>query len=1052
MRILSLWLDGYGRFSGRELTLGPGFQVVFGPNEQGKSTVRSFIGHMLYGQKRSTTQRLYEEDHDLRRPWASPDRYEGRMLYRLDNGHEIEVRRVFERASESVTVFDRTLARDVTGTFERLRNHDPAFAEAHLGLSKAVFLNTATISPLTLDKLGDTDALAQIREKLLSLADTTEASHTAETALAWIEQRVVAIGRSNAPTKPLPAARRRLDELDREHAAVMRLHTELNELDRQRLAGEETLRGLRARQAELDAERTALARVERVRRLGHAEEVQRELDACTQRCFSLGGLRDFPLGQEADLQRLLNVITTSRHQLGRSEEERRELAEQVRQERERLGPLADQTPDPVPEDQEQRLEELEEAIAARIERLDQEEHAAAAARERLDTAQADLEELPDFTLRTGDPIGWLSGLRGGFESSRAERDREQREFHEAEAAVRGLEAALALPVRVFARFADFPAALSEYKVTLAMHRERHAELTAESERWAAAAAEHAALVAPRRNWGLLGAAGTAALAATGWYTGNWSVYIPAGVVALVSAWCLASALLNRSAAARARAQEARVRNAVALADEDSRRRRAPVDEAVAAAGYRSVREIEALHDRYVQDRRLLDEARFSLDARRRAAAKATERFAACRDEVFGAFADIGVEVEGEGQIEEAVARALARYQEFRDAKRRVGENKGVPEQHLERADSLRTELDALRAEERTLALALRERMREAGFRDESRHTSILKAIRAYNARCSEVREKRSRVVLLQEKLSGLEQRVAAERKELTASEEALNRFLRDVGADSEAAWRAMADKAREYRQVRGQRAALEEKLDTLLRGESIEALRASVEGTEPGLGEPRPEAAIRAEMAEVARAIGETAEKVHALEIEHTQRAAGARPFNEIEEERAAVAGCLADLEMEFEAAAHAAAVIEEMARDSHARIAPRLAATASGWLGEITGGAYNELLVSRDLRVSVRIPQTRELNANPERRLSTGTVDQIYLALRLAFVTCMGSNGEGIPMILDDPFGNYDDQRLERTMRLLAQLGDEHQILLFSCHDEVAQTARALGAPVILL
>ncbi|MCL4219606.1 MAG: AAA family ATPase, partial [Candidatus Hydrogenedentes bacterium] len=49
MRIEKLWLDGYGRFSGKDLEVAPGFQIIVGPNEQGKSTVRNFIGDMLYG-------------------------------------------------------------------------------------------------------------------------------------------------------------------------------------------------------------------------------------------------------------------------------------------------------------------------------------------------------------------------------------------------------------------------------------------------------------------------------------------------------------------------------------------------------------------------------------------------------------------------------------------------------------------------------------------------------------------------------------------------------------------------------------------------------------------------------------------------------------------------------------------------------------------------------------------------------------------------------------------------------------------------------------------
>ena len=86
MIIRKLFLDGYGRFTGREIEFAGGLQVVLGANEQGKTTMRSFITDMLYGQKASTTQRRYDENHLLRRPWAESGSYGGRMTYLLDNG------------------------------------------------------------------------------------------------------------------------------------------------------------------------------------------------------------------------------------------------------------------------------------------------------------------------------------------------------------------------------------------------------------------------------------------------------------------------------------------------------------------------------------------------------------------------------------------------------------------------------------------------------------------------------------------------------------------------------------------------------------------------------------------------------------------------------------------------------------------------------------------------------------------------------------------------------------------------------------------------------
>ena len=109
-------------------------------------------------------------------------------------------------------------------------------------------------------------------------------------------------------------------------------------------------------------------------------------------------------------------------------------------------------------------------------------------------------------------------------------------------------------------------------------------------------------------------------------------------------------------------------------------------------------------------------------------------------------------------------------------------------------------------------------------------------------------------------------------------------------------------------------------------------------------------------------------------------------------------------------------------------------------------------MLVSRDLRVSVRIPQTQRMNETPEKVLSKGTVDQIYLALRLAMVQCLSETGESIPLLLDDPFANYDDSRLEHTLRLLSRLAVKNQVVLFTCREDVVRAAQSVQAPVLRL
>ena len=90
MRFTKLVIDGYGRFTGKDVELVPGLQILAGPNEQGKTTLRHFVCDMLYGQKSNGFQQSYDEMNEIRAPWKNDSAYGGRVEYTLDSGEVIE--------------------------------------------------------------------------------------------------------------------------------------------------------------------------------------------------------------------------------------------------------------------------------------------------------------------------------------------------------------------------------------------------------------------------------------------------------------------------------------------------------------------------------------------------------------------------------------------------------------------------------------------------------------------------------------------------------------------------------------------------------------------------------------------------------------------------------------------------------------------------------------------------------------------------------------------------------------------------------------------------
>lgn len=1070
MRLVKLWIDGYGRFLDFELELAPGLQVIVGPNEQGKSTIRSFIGDMLYGQKKSLVQRSYEESNELRQPWLRPDPYGGRLRYVLDNGHEYEIHRSFDRRRESVQVFDCRLGEDVTGDFDQSRNREVHFAQAHLGLSKAVFLNAATITHLTIEGLGDKDALSEMREKLLALADAAEERRTAETAIKYLNERIGEIGQPAARTRPLPKARARLVELDRELAEVQALRSGIATLEAEREGLRETGDALEERRAQLEAQRGALEQAALAERLARAESVQSEIDQATQTLFQLSGVRDFPLDAESEVQRLQNAVTTARTQAARTEHERGELEAALAKEREAVGAGTDDgagkagagtAVDTFDED-EQRLTELAQEIARLTERCAQCEREAAEAAERLEAGEADLAARPDFSQLGDDPAETVARMGAAVARCADRVQAETEQLAQLTSERDEVTARLERPARVFEPFDDFPAEAGAYRVASQLHGERSEALEREIAARGAEAERDAARTAVLRSVTLAaGIGGGLLLAACVWLVlSAWAGMTAAAVcgagsvLSLLAAagagafWAATQAKAQRAASARSAAEAQRAE----LGEEVARLGR-PVDEALAAAGCASLRELEALYERFAHDRETLRRTEFAITAQRNRVAgcrkEAEERFAALRD----ALAAVGFAPSGEDDADEAIRRAVASWHAYREAGRRVEELRPAPGRLTAQAEALRAEREARRAEERDLALSVRERMRAEGYREESRHVDVLKALRGHRAWRSELRAKRSRLRVLEENLAALRAREKTEREELAEAETRLQQALAKAGVETTEAWYAQAERARAYRVAWDRRKALGEQQEMLLQGQSLEGLREAVDA-EPVASAPpgKTLAGLEEELEEVARALQDGVRKDHELEVEIERRVARVRPLREIEEERADVAHRVAQLSLELDAAAHAAAIIEEVAGDRHAQIAPRLQAAAGVYWGRITGGAYEEIAVDRDLNISVRIPETRQLQGQPDKRLSKGAADQLYLAFRLALIGAISETGERPPVLLDDPFAHYDDDRLPRALSLLQEIGQTHQALLFTCHEETAREAETLGALVIRL
>ena len=110
-------------------------------------------------------------------------------------------------------------------------------------------------------------------------------------------------------------------------------------------------------------------------------------------------------------------------------------------------------------------------------------------------------------------------------------------------------------------------------------------------------------------------------------------------------------------------------------------------------------------------------------------------------------------------------------------------------------------------------------------------------------------------------------------------------------------------------------------------------------------------------------------------------------------------------------------------------RFAPRITRRAQELLSQMTEGRYHSLAMGTDFSLQAAAGEEETLHDALWR--SDGTMDQLYLALRLAVAEELTPES---PLILDDALVRFDDVRMARAVEILREISQEKQVICFSC------------------
>lgn len=247
MYIKDLNILSFGKFKDKKISFDDGFNIIYGENEAGKSTIHKFIESMFYGIYLSNKKnRIFSKDYYKYLPWDS-DTYKGILKYKVnDNNYRIE--RDFLKEKEYVKVLDEITGKDISKSIKYNKNTrliEPGVES--FGMNHTVFNNTINIGQLS--SKTDEQLIKEVKDKIINLSKSKNESISVKNVLSYLNHKKDEIGTKNRKKSPLGQSTLRLNRLKEERKTIFSVRShifsrakEIKESKEELLASEETVK------------------------------------------------------------------------------------------------------------------------------------------------------------------------------------------------------------------------------------------------------------------------------------------------------------------------------------------------------------------------------------------------------------------------------------------------------------------------------------------------------------------------------------------------------------------------------------------------------------------------------------------------------------------------------------------------------------------------------------------------------------------------------------------------------------------------------------------
>ncbi len=1040
---------GFGKLQNIPLEFGRGFQIIFVKEEQDRNSIFQFLLDMLFGQKLSSRKNtLFTENYYKYTPWHTQD-YRGNIVYRLNSGKIIHLHRVFGSKS-SLKVYEGLDVKDITSTFPVYPNGEPAFIRSHLDLDRKIFSGIATISQKMLENLYGQTPHCELRKHLRCLIDTGTTVQSLQDIITTFQDYLQSIGTERTYKKPRNYISEQLERLLGEYEQA-KIH--LQEIRQRKALLKECKEQWRLLQEDYEKiqERLQYTRHYALwRRKNDAKALREKLDQLTARSFAYSSYRNFSMDQKS-------IVIQSEMAIQHAETQKERLQNEVECITREINDLERElhhssfVPIDFIKDYQEKFEEYLKHISGNEEVLKELLSQRERVKKQIQEVEKIVSEFPELIQKDDMFYQKVDIAIDLYKSSLKETQRSEEQFNVLKREHTLINEQIQPFQDLFKEVADFNGLVCDYMRYKEKPEEEQRELERELQN-----IEELKLFTKSRQWVplILGPFCFIVLLCLIYFYiffGKKESLLFISIVVIALIYFLHNYISGKKELKKLDIDRERLKEHIQRLLSSEYIEKHPITALLSEANLEHVRELQGLYEQYCV---LLKQQ----DNMTKEVKKAEELFninLSRTNELYLNMKELFERVElllgSEDEIERNRRKVFELQEKMRMYNRRLWD---LREQYQQLSDTISRKEEYIRKIHHNIQEEILNRIGKELVQSgllQSGELLTPETFRSYYHAEEVYRGLRVKISELRKKRLDFHQQIQKFDEEILYHQEQIREILELSGVANLSEWKSKCARAEEAYTLFSMIEQTELQLQQLLENETLEELEKRTQDFVPSVPAEKEEE-LQFLLEQRKKEIEQVQQDIHSLQSELQLLTEKLCPLNEILEEKNYYETQWKAVQHEQESVLLALSVLQQLSTYRYHKISLPLQNEVCRLFAKLTHGKYEGVLIEQDLTIKIVPVETRK--AIPLEEISTkqSVLESLYFAIRTALMRIPHYLKESLPLLLEDPFIQYDYPQLIQVLNILKILGEEQQIILFTYRNDIFDIANNLSIPIAII